>query len=69
MPEMHELQQAQADHEHDMEHSKRRHQLQAGECSTCDGERLSKNLFHPPHDASPRCESGKHYHCSCDICF
>lgn len=23
----------------------------------------------PPHDPSPRCESGKRPHCSCDICF
>lgn len=23
----------------------------------------------PPHDASPRCESGKHNHCTCDICW
>lgn len=23
----------------------------------------------PWHDASPRCESGKRPHCTCDICF
>lgn len=23
----------------------------------------------PPHDASSRCESGKHSHCTCDTCF
>lgn len=23
----------------------------------------------PPHDASPRCESGRREHCTCDICF
>lgn len=23
----------------------------------------------PPHNASPRCESGGHEHCSCDVCF
>lgn len=23
----------------------------------------------PPHDASPRCESGRRDHCTCDICF
>ena len=23
----------------------------------------------PPHIASDKCESGKHNHCTCDICF
>lgn len=23
----------------------------------------------PPHEASPRCESGRRNHCSCDVCF
>lgn len=23
----------------------------------------------PPHDASPRCESGRRNHCTCDICW
>jgi hypothetical protein len=38
-----------------------------GECDCCNKEGL--NFFHPPHDASERCESGKHPHCSCDTCF
>lgn len=40
-----------------------------GECAYCDRERKDGNDFHPPHDASPRCESGKRAHCSCDTCF
>lgn len=27
------------------------------------------NVFAPRHKASPNCKSGKHAHCSCDICF
>jgi hypothetical protein len=45
---------------------RRRHKLTAGKCKSCDGE---TNDFHPPHDASNRCESGKRSHCSCDTCF
>ena len=26
-------------------------------------------MFGPPHNANPRCESGGHNHCSCDMCF
>lgn len=48
---------------------KRRHKAEPGECPTCDRERAKNSDFHPPHDASPRCESGKHNHCSCDTCF
>ena len=44
----------------------RRHKLPAGECKYCDGE---KGTFHPSHDASDKCESGKRAHCSCDTCF
>lgn len=47
----------------------RRHKAPEGECATCDREREACNSFHPPHDASPNCESGKHNHCSCDMCF
>ena len=28
-----------------------------------------KGKMHPPHFASPNCESGKRNHCTCDICF
>jgi hypothetical protein len=44
----------------------RRHKMKPGKCVTCDGE---KTDFHPPHDPSPRCESGGRNHCSCDTCF
>lgn len=44
----------------------RRHRLARGECPYCD-EQVSE--FHPPHDASDRCESGGRSHCSCDVCF
>lgn len=27
------------------------------------------NVFAPPHKASPRCQSGKYPHCTCDTCF
>ncbi len=47
----------------------RRHKAPVGECKYCDDERSRNADFHPPHDASPRCESGKHPHCTCDTCF
>lgn len=47
----------------------RRHKAPEGECLTCDGEAARGNDFHPPHDASARCESGRREHCSCDVCF
>ena len=37
-----------------------------GTCKTCS--QLAKGEMCPPHDASPRCLSGKRNHCSCDIC-
>ena len=48
---------------------RRRHQLPQDECAYCDREREAGNTFHPSHDASDRCCSGKHVHCSCDTCF
>lgn len=36
-------------------------------CPTCD--RYPPTGFFPPHDASPRCESGGRDHCTCDTCF
>jgi hypothetical protein len=48
---------------------RRRHKAPEGECTYCDRERATKSGFHPHHDASERCESGKHSHCSCDTCF
>lgn len=46
-----------------------RHKAPLGECSYCDRERAAGNDFHPSHDASRRCESGRHNHCSCEACF
>ena len=45
----------------------RRHWLIPGECAYCDAHRQDPMM--PFHDASARCESGKHSHCSCDVCF
>lgn len=47
----------------------RRHQCDPGECTYCDRERARGNTYHPSHDASSRCQSGKHNHCSCGACF
>jgi hypothetical protein len=44
-------------------------QAPPGECSYCDAERARGNTFFPSHDASPRCQSGRHNHCTCDTCF
>jgi hypothetical protein len=46
---------------------RKRRQWVAEGCVTCAG--LTPTAFAPRHDASPRCESGKRNHCSCDICF
>jgi hypothetical protein len=45
----------------------RRHKVMPGDCAYCDRE--CGNDFHPPHDASERCQIGKRNHCSCDMCF
>lgn len=47
----------------------RRHKAPPGECKYCDDMRFAGEDFHPSHDASSRCESGKHNHCTCDTCF
>lgn len=47
---------------------KRRQMLDAGICEYCDRERGKGQSF-PPHDPSPRCQSGGHVHCTCDTCF
>jgi len=36
-------------------------------CAYCDAHRDDKMM--PYHDASDRCESGKHDHCTCDACY
>lgn len=45
----------------------RRYILSGGQCVTCSQHMASEMM--PPHDASPKCESGKRNHCSCDVCF
>jgi len=45
----------------------RRYHLKPGECHYCDKHKPGEMM--PPHDASSRCESGKHSHCTCDACF
>lgn len=47
----------------------RRHRLEPGLCKACDREREAGTSFHPSHDASQYCESGKREHCTCDACF
>ena len=46
----------------------RRYKAPVGECETCDknGDAISNTPF---HDASARCESGKHNHCTCELCY
>lgn len=46
----------------------RRYALDEGECRTCDEDRHHGGPK-PPHDASRRCQSGGHTHCTCDRCF
>jgi hypothetical protein len=41
--------------------------LTKGVCAYCD--QHAKDEMTPPHDPSPRCESGKRPHCTCDVCF
>lgn len=43
----------------------RRHRLEPGQCVSCDRDREEG----PSHDPSQACESGKHPHCTCDVCF
>lgn len=49
--------------------AKRRHKLPEGECNYCDRERKTGTYFHPSHDPSSQCQSGKRPHCTCDTCF
>jgi hypothetical protein len=37
-------------------------------CSECEHIKANGG-FGPPHNASPRCQSGGHNHCTCDTCF
>jgi hypothetical protein len=45
------------------------HKAAPGACSLCDQLRAKGEKHHPSHDASSRCQSGGHSHCSCDTCF
>ena len=38
-------------------------------CDFCDTMKGERRTFFPPHDASPRCDSGGRDHCTCDTCF
>jgi hypothetical protein len=38
-----------------------------GECPGCVANRTYG--YGPSHDPSPRCQSGKRPHCTCDTCF
>ena len=43
-------------------------------CAFCQREwyaspKMPEDVFAPGHKPSPRCESGKHPHCTCDTCF
>jgi hypothetical protein len=39
------------------------------DCPTCADAMANPGKAVPYHDASPRCESGKRPHCTCDTCF
>lgn len=47
--------------------SKRQRPL--GECAECDRYRAEGISMFPSHTPSSFCESGKHPHCTCDMCF
>lgn len=46
-----------------------RRQRLRGNCPTCEKAKRNGHPFHPPHDPSPNCKSGKRPHCTCDACF
>lgn len=50
-----------------MREARLRYRRPRGECAYCDEHRTDSMM--PSHTASARCESGKHPHCTCDICF
>lgn len=58
--------QAAADHSDGTE-NKRTRWRQVLACPFC--EQHCDDPMMPYHDASDRCESGKHPHCTCDTCF
>lgn len=48
-------------------HPKHRYRRPRGECVYCD--KYGDDGMMPPHTASNGCESGKHPHCTCDVCY
>lgn len=48
-------------------HPKHARRRPKGECAYCD--QYGDDPMMPRHNASERCESGKHPHCTCDTCF
>ena len=44
-----------------------RYRRPIGECTYCDANR--NDTMMPSHTSSASCESGKHPHCTCDVCF
>jgi hypothetical protein len=57
------------------EHDRRKLQSQTDRrkyvdgCSICEVIKTRDRGFGPSHDASERCRSGYHEHCSCSSCF
>ena len=45
------------------------HERRCREIADCTYCQENKGQMAPRHFASPRCESGGHNHCSCDICW
>jgi hypothetical protein len=43
--------------------------LRRDEIAACAYCQQNKGKMHPPHFASPGCQSGHHNHCTCDVCF
>lgn len=43
--------------------------LRDADCPICLPAMQGVEKMVPYHEASPRCESGKRNHCSCDTCF
>lgn len=42
--------------------------LRRAEIEACAFCQENKGKMHPPHFASPNCESGQRNHCTCDLC-
>ena len=53
---------------HNVEAETLAHKIETAGCKECQRVQAN-NGFGPSHDASPRCKSGGHDHCTCDTCF